>query len=277
MKNLVIKISLVVFIFAIGIIACKKETPTATDQVNKYQLSGNNLQLINNLTQFEAKNSNERAPTTGQVVVADLLGALEGGAKGFEWSGGNPWITGIGAVLVGAATSYVASGIVQNPGEVGGTGTGNPGNPYDFVGVQHNADLSIGFAGFNCPGNCNEAVYTQSENYTATHLDPIALQLRPALQPSANQLFDLLPLMPGSTNEDFIALVASQGLVNPIQAAVATEYAQNILPLPTEEFAQASIDFENTVLNSNISVQDKTVILMGLSVARHSRGYWNVN
>lgn len=47
---------------------------------------------------------------TGCIVLADALGLLEGGGLGLKYGGGNPWIVGGAALILGAAQSYCASG-----------------------------------------------------------------------------------------------------------------------------------------------------------------------
>ena len=228
--------------------------------------------LLNKLESIAPAKSRAMDEKTKKVIGADCTGAVEGAAAGSIFG---PWGAAIGAVIGAAGASLTASASIANPGTTGGgIGQGNPANPFDELGVHHNAYLSINVPGYACNGGCNPLVYGLGENYVSANmgLDPTPYQ--PVLFPAINEVYDLVNNLENTDIPEILNQLLQNGRITPVQAATTTLYYNTVLSQPQESFFAASVQFENEVINSGISEDDKNAILAGLAVGRYSYGFW---
>ncbi len=146
----------------------------------------------------------------------------------------------------------------------------NPDNPYEYVGVEHNAALDA-LAASPDFGNlsiedahaiANQSVMTNlGNNYQVEHSE-IA------------QAYELIE------NENGLSMaaegLAADGIISPEAMATILELDQLLEDSPDPlSFAEAVMAMEADVMSNNAFTEtEKAILLGGMSIARHSTCYW---
>jgi hypothetical protein len=236
-----------------------------------------------------------RWPRWIRIVAADIVGAVDGAQTGAAIGGilgPEGAVAGaiVGGVITGGqASSEAAARITTTQGVTAGSratvSPSNPLNPFDHVGQHHNKvlDTSVSIIG---PGGCipNPFPFPFPRKQTQ---GPIWDYASKSMNASPELLKD--PALTAAWNDslDFVASTADEEIEVSIQkrvesgkmtAAVGqrlTRYFIAVAPLDTDKLIETTKSFEKeTLADKTLAEQDRTTLLSGYSVARHSAVYW---
>ena len=279
MKNFVYGGLFLTLVFA----GCKKEHVSIhSDQGDKESFNQNRLyNSIDSLNiVFKEKNSIVSKVDTkywARVASADATGAWAGSRWGALF--GNPWTTGIGAVVVGGLASYGA-GITPIGGNdyfqenlpnflIEAEISNENNNPNDIsVGLRHNEILKEVILAGVYPAHLSTSEISskinlteQEINFLNTKLDKISefqnsIYNNPALENMISNLNNIL-------ENDFEIQITNSFLNT---ASTFSDF---------DSYINYVKEFEYVIINSNIEEEGKDFYLKGIAVAKYSGLFWS--
>lgn len=277
MKKSILLMSVCVFV----LFSCQKEN-------SDLQFEKNNTQFLEEYKQFsqqsfEKHNINNRKKLTWYewacVGIMDCAGIYEGARIG-AFAG--PWGSGIGGVLVGAATSYVTYRNLKGIAPPNGlpAGGGNPDNLFEYYGVFHNEACWA----MEQQQVDNELVLIY--DYLSNNIEDItdgamSSSLVDSVLPFStfNSVYTLNYPYSSSTFEESELKDYFSNFGIELHAEILADYLSNSMEISNVELAtQYSIEIEDFISNSEaLTEDDKSLLLASMSVFRHSINLWSNN